>query len=1077
MGCNRRVEIRYLLVLLLMIVNVTILQGICQDYDLEDTNDFSRQTGNDTLEGDILNQIGIFYYSQCQYYIALLYFEESLNLSREIDDRASEGATLNNIGSVYHNLGQYDGALEYYKDALNISRGIGDRSLEGATLNSIGSVYHNLGQYDDALEYYKDALNISREIGDRAREVIILNNIGSIYGNLGRYEDTLKCYEKVLQIQRETGDRAGEGATLNNIGVAYWGVGQYDDALKYCEDSLNISREISDRAGEKTNLNNIGLIYKRLGQYGDALRYYEDSLNISREISDRAGEEAILSNIGLVYNGLGQYDDALKYCEDALNISRDIGDSAGEGTNLNNIGVVYDSLGQYDKALKYYEDALNITRDIGNWASEEALLSNIGLVYNSLGQYDDALKYCEDALLVSRKIGNLAGEATNLNNIGLVYHSLGQYDYALKYHKDALNITRNINYSAGLKGSLNNIGVLYRILGQYEVALKYYEESLNISRDIGDQAGEGVTLNNIGTVYNYLGQYDDALKYYKEALQIRRETGGQKGVGTSLNNIGSVYNNIGRYEEALEYYEDALLIRCEIGDRAGEGITLINIGRAYEDLGEDEKALYNYIEASTRFENVRGELKVEELKTSYAETYAVVYNLIVTKLMTQNRTVEAFNYNERARARTFLDQIGNVRIEPHLDENQDLFEQEESLRHQISALGRSLKDEYSKPEDQRNDQKISNLETRIDQTRLEYSKILARMKLYNPEYASLVTVDPLELEDIQELIPSNTTLLEYYLTKDQTYVFVVNRTDFHVVTLDKTKLEMESLVDELFSDLSSISEFDSSIYIALYDILFAPVKPYVDTDSVIIAPHNVLHYVPYQALYNGDRYLIEDYVISYVPSGSVLRFVLAKHKQNQLVALVFGNPHVPDTPLLLNAETEALLVADLLNVSSHVRDDATETLLISQAPEAGLVHLACHGRFNQKVPLFSRLLLSADDENDGALYVYEIYNLNLSKANLVTLSACQTNLGDLSDGDELIGLTRALIYAGSPAVISSLWSVDDSSASRLMVRFYEYQIEGENEAEALRLAQLELISDQNYRHPRYWAAFCLTGIP
>jgi hypothetical protein len=160
-----------------------------------------------------------------------------------------------------------------------------------------------------------------------------------------------------------------------------------------------------------------------------------------------------------------------------------------------------------------------------------------------------------------------------------------------------------------------------------------------------------------------------------------------------------------------------------------------------------------------------------------------------------------------------------------------------------------------------------------------------------------------------------------------------------------------------------------------------------------------------------------------------------------------------------------------------VGEDARERWLWASASEAGILHLSAHGKYDARNPLFSHIALAGDDEEDGRLEVYEIYNrgLNLENAELVVLSACQTNVGELSRGDEIVGLSRALIYAGAPSVVSSLWSVSDESTRVLMEKFYMHLREGMSKASALRQAQMEMIASDEYAHPYYWAAFGLTG--
>jgi CHAT domain-containing protein len=247
-----------------------------------------------------------------------------------------------------------------------------------------------------------------------------------------------------------------------------------------------------------------------------------------------------------------------------------------------------------------------------------------------------------------------------------------------------------------------------------------------------------------------------------------------------------------------------------------------------------------------------------------------------------------------------------------------------------------------------------------------------------------------------------------------------------------------------------------------------------------------LHYLPFEALYDGERYLVEDYVIGYVPSASLLRYLNgATNERISESALVLGNPDNPAVSSLEGAEAEARAVAELFGVPAYLNAEATESRLWEQAANARYVHVAAHGTFNATAPQFSRLYLApsaagdAADEDalssrtDGLLETREVWNLALENADLVTLSACQTQLGDLSAGDELVGLSRAFIYAGTPALVASLWSVEDASTEYLMTRFYGYLQAGQPPGTALRQAKLDTMEE--YPSPYHWAAFTLIG--
>lgn len=154
-----------------------------------------------------------------------------------------------------------------------------------------------------------------------------------------------------------------------------------------------------------------------------------------------------------------------------------------------------------------------------------------------------------------------------------------------------------------------------------------------------------------------------------------------------------------------------------------------------------------------------------------------------------------------------------------------------------------------------------------------------------------------------------------------------------------------------------------------------------------------------------------------------------------------------------------------------VRSDATESFVKASGGRYRMLHFATHGVFDPANPLGSSLLLAKDKDNDGRLTVAELYRLHLD-ADLVTLSACETALGSVAGGDDVVGFTRGLLYAGADSIVSSLWKVDDQSTRDLMVAFYS-NLGGMDKAEALRQAQLTV--RRAHPHPYFWAAFMLTG--
>ena len=472
-------------------------------------------------------------------------------------------------------------------------------------------------------------------------------------------------------------------------------------------------------------------------------------------------------------------------------------------------------------------------------------------------------------------------------------------------------------------------------------------------------------------------------------------------------------------------------------------------------------------------------------------------------LLSAGKQEEAFNYSERARSRGFLDVLGSkVQLSRA---KSGLLEEERALQERIAAIKARLSGEEEAETDR------SGLRKQLAEAEGAYSAFLSKVRKQDKEQASFMTVEPLTLTQVQELLDPGTTLIEYFNTESEIFEWVVEKEkfQFHRVELPKEKLSglVKTLRDSIFA-LGERDKFNETSAI-LHKHLIEPLLPHITGKELIIVPHDVLHYLPFHALVGSDgHYLIEKYPIYYLSSASLLQFVKEKKKTGGEKVLAFGNPDLGDPEKNLEyAELEAEEVKAAYPESSvYVRKEATEEKSKTLSANRDILHFATHAQLNEEDPLSSAVLLAKGGKEDGRLEVREIFGMDL-KANLVVLSGCDTALGKLSTGDELVGLTRAFIYAGTPSVVASLWSVDDSSTAHLMASFYR-NLKTMSKVEALRQAQLELISGEGHSdllarrgvggigklgetassalpapsslsistsHPYFWAPFILVG--
>ncbi len=835
------------------------------------------------------------------------------------------------------------------------------------------------------------------------------------------------------------------------LGILLGSAGNLTRALEASAVALETFKGSGNRQLEGKTLNNIGAVYRNSGRYREALKAYEEALVVWREVDDRASDGTTLNNIGAVYFVQGRYGEALLAYQQALAIAREVDNRAGEGMVLNNIGGVYDSQGRYTTAIEIYHQALAIQQEVGDRVGAGDTLNDIGGAYSSQRHYGETLETFQQALAILREVGDRAGEGTVLNNIGKVYHSQGRYAEAL----EAL------------------------------------DQALAIAREVGDRPVEGTVLNNIGGVYDSQGRYAEALEALEQALLIRRVVGDQAGEGTTLSNIGMAYSSQGRHEEALRALERALAMRRTVRDRPGEGITLDNIGKVYFAQGRYDKALTKYEESMMVLEALRAGAGSEAGRAGFIAQYADLYTRAVEPYHSQGQDAAAFLTSERGRSRAFLDSLATGYVELSDDAAADLLAREQETYAVRQAAQDALAKAHSldPPNSALVTALVTDLETQLAAAEQEHQAALDAITARGGQLAALVPgrSSVLDLAAVQALLDDQTTLVSYWVLDDKgALAFVITGDSFTTVELpDATSANLASAVDNTLSWLNREQAHPKPLR-DLYTWLVAPLAEHLQTPQVVIVPHQELQYVPFAALDDGQTYFGQQHLLSVIPSASALPFIQQNAAESAAMAntqaLVFGNPSTgdPKYPSLAHAAAEAQAVASLLGTAAVTDAEASETRLRKEAAGSKVIHLAAHGGYNVANPLYSAIYLAPGGEGaagDGRLETHEVYGLDLKGNELVVLSACQTNVGELSAGDELVGMTRAFLFAGTPTILSSLWSVDDEATAALMTAFYRHWQAGMGKAEALQAAQAEVRANPRWASPFYWAGFALNGDP
>ena len=544
--------------------------------------------------------------------------------------------------------------------------------------------------------------------------------------------------------------------------------------------------------------------------------------------------------------------------------------------------------------------------------------------------------------------------------------------------------------------------------------------------------------------------------------------------------IATLLVSLGKYNEAKSGLDELLSDELLQSSSSLYWAALYDRGRIAESEGDIESAISHYQRSIEQIEAQRSTINSEGARIGFFGDRQNPYRALIRLLIQQDKQEDAFLITERSKARALVDLL--AKNKDLLDSSGSNQQAEELLAQQRTLDGLMQTGDTPSMKVASKLPLLTSAELGkrdplaiIKQIRSVQSETVKAIDRVSPELASLVAVTDINLDAIRERMQKDETLVSYFYDQNDMYAFVVTKAQIVVERLDRSGLEKD--VDAFRKALQEPGNSYQPIASQLYDRLIRPWIGKVTTNKLIVAPHGALHYLPFNALADESGFLIDRYQLSFLPSASTIRFIGKKKSDSKAGAILalgnpdLGNPHYD----LQFAEKEARSVASLFPGSATLlRKEASKENLKKYGAGFKYLHFASHGEFDADNPMGSALMLAGNSITDEKfrLTVSELYSMRLN-ADLVTLSACQTGLGKVSNGDDVLGLLRGFLYAGANSVISTLWEIDDEATEKLMVGFYRDLKGGKPKAKALRDAQIEL--RKQYSEPRYWAAFQITG--
>jgi CHAT domain-containing protein/tetratricopeptide (TPR) repeat protein len=731
------------------------------------------------------------------------------------------------------------------------------------------------------------------------------------------------------------------------------------------------------------------------------------------------------------------------------------------------------------------------------WVEASAAYREASRAALILGQLQKAISLGNKSLEMAEKARKLGLQAEAMYRLQQAYRAIGNYAKAREFVARGIETARQIRHDERRRFTLGiflrESGDDFLRQGKTEEAIRSTSEALDLLEQhlasllwpsaripIPDRAQKIAmtqqtivyTLFRLGIAYQRADQVEQAINIYERGFNIIKQSGLKTPAEAQIYwGLGDLYLRKKEFPRALENLQKALEIAEQLRLSGFIYAASKRLGDLYLQTQKPEEAIPYYKKAIDNIESTRSLLESEEFRSSYFEDKRATYSGMILALLRTKNAAEAFNYSERARARAFLDILGS---KVQLARGGTLLERERGLQARISVLQAMMVEQGSEGTEG------PGLRQALEGAQKAYAEFLTEVRKENKEQASLINVEPLTLRQVQELLDPGVTLLEYFVVRRAVLLWVVERDRLRFVNIPIDRSDLVAKVAALRDTVYQTNEKErlNSLSQELYRLLIQQALPHIRGKELLIIPHDVLHYLPYQTLISGQgNYLIQDYPIYYLSSASLMQFTKEKRRASREGerALVMANPSLGDAAYNLRfAEREAKEVARVYPQSAvYLRADATKRNAVSLSPNYDILHFAVHGELKEDDPLSSALLLAGEGGNDGRLTVREIFPLNL-KADAVVLSACETALGKISNGDEIIGLTRAFIYAGTPSVIATLWEVNDRASYELMGEFYSH-LRTMKKSEALRQAQLKTMTE--FPQPFYWAAYELMGEP
>jgi CHAT domain-containing protein len=831
---------------------------------------------------------------------------------------------------------------------------------------------------------------------------------------------------------------------------------------------------------------------------------------------------------------------ALTTAQSALNAFQLVNDKGGIARAYSQIGRCHLAMNQLTEATSNLQNALQRWRELNDVSEQAETLIMLAFVEHRKGEWNNTLAFYNQAQSLGRVSSYQLGQIANgmgylFNETGLLDSALEQFQQSLAHYKQS----DDKDAPLAVNRVLMDIGYTKLLLGDYEESVNYLQQALPNFDPTQVDAAE--CHENLGRVYFALANYPQALEHLKTALPIYERAKNAIEIDRVNALIGQIYEQQGSLALARPQYARALSTFRRLGDRMNEAAVTFLLGRLELKAGHLDVAetyLKQSIEAT---EELRSVSLGREVTAAYSASVHDRYEAYIACLLRRSKlesspvlSQRAFEASELSRARSLAELLRDTQTNLLAGVDPRLSEREKTLRQKIKVKIDERLALLEAGGDQR--KQFNEVEATLQQLRAEHQQVNEELRSVSPAYAQVTQPTAYSLQQIQleVLEDDQTTLLEYVLTDETSYVWVVTRNQIKVTELSD-KAAITAAVQKLYNSVSIRPKQgdDTAITKATEELSAMVLKPVADQltgSRLIVVADGALNYIPFQmlSLPSQPEPLIATHEIVNTPSASILGQLRQEKQQRgtpENVVAAFGYPAFASNYAELKGAASGELMAEVrknaadpwtsamrdIELTGDDVDVATikplvysreelaqlrevagpgsffatgfaasrETLEHTNLSKFAILHFATHGALNPKKPEKSGFLLSTvgpeGQRLNGFITINDVYQLR-APVELVVLSACRTGLGKDIRGEGLNSVTRGFMYAGASSIAASLWNVDDDVTADLMKHFYANMLQqGMPPAAALRAAQNTIRRQPAWRSPFYWAAFTLQG--